>query len=82
MEEIHFIANTSETVAGKLKMDFNREAGGSIQAKAIFTENVLVSGVPVMNLTTDNAGPGDGRVQHLEYLAGDGTNWNRAVELN
>ena len=74
MAEINFIANTSETVAGKLKMDFNRAAGGTIQAKAIFSETVFVSGVPVMNLTNDNAGPGDGRVQHLEYLAGSGTN--------
>ena len=46
----------------------NRAAGGNIDAVVTWSEDVMISGVPVLNLVNDNAGPGDGRVQHLEYV--------------
>lgn len=47
--------------------DFNRATGGNIDATVTFSEDVNIGGVPVLTLTNDNNGPGDGRVQHLEY---------------
>ena len=46
----------------------NRAAGGNIDAVVTWSEDVMISGVPVLNLVNDNAGPGEGRVQHLEYV--------------
>jgi len=48
--------------------DHNRAAGGNIDATVTFSQDVNVSGVPVLNLTNDMGGPaGDARVQHLEF---------------
>ncbi len=52
--------------------DFNRAAGGTITASVVMSEDVKVSGTPVLNLTNDNAGPGDGRVQWLEMSGHSG----------
>jgi|TARA_B100000902_G_scaffold23486_1_gene28265 hypothetical protein len=52
--------------------DFNRALGGTITAQVVMSEDVTVSGTPVLNLTNDNAGEGDSRVQWLEMSAHNG----------
>jgi hypothetical protein len=63
---------TVNTITIDSDADFNRAAGGKITATVTMSDDVQVTGTPVLNLTNDNAGAGDGRVQWLEMTAHEG----------
>ena len=54
---------------------FDKSAGGTLQMRVRFNEDVTVTGTPTLSLTNGNQGTGSGRGPHvLSYASGSNTN--------